>query len=214
MDPKRELHLKRLRESLDQIPTLVSEGKTSRDVEFKAWYDQTRRSFTEIFGDGSSYCRDFLRLIFQETRITVGRPTGPGPRDREIFAESMKRAQRIIAAAIEEAEIPVGEIQPTRQEGHTQAPPQLVINITNVLSQVTNVEIAQVLQNLNNLGLTPTQKEEAERLARGLDTEVKGQKRWPSLAKSIEGLKAIGDTVYKQVAIPILVEMLKKEMGV
>lgn len=212
MDPKKQLHLKRLKESLNQIPTLLSGGKTSQDVEFKTWYDQTRRSFTEIFGDGSSYCRDFLRLLFQEPRFIGGRPTGPGPRDREIFAASMKRAEAIIAAAIEEAEIPSEKIEPPRKQVLTPTP-QLVINITNMLSQVTNVEIAQVLQNLNNLGLTPSQKEEAGRLATELDAEVKGQKRWPILARCINGLKTIGDTVYKQVAIPLLLEMLKKEMG-
>jgi hypothetical protein len=212
MDPKKQLHLKRLKESLNQIATLMSGGKTSQDVEFKTWYDQTRRSFTEIFGDGSSYCRDFLRLLFQEPRFTGGRPTGPGPRDREIFAASMKRAEAIIAAAIEEAEISAGITQPPRQEA-PRPTPHLVINITNMLSQVTNVEITQLLQNLNNLGLTPSQKEEAGRLATELDAEVKGQKRWPILARCIDGLKTIGDTVYKQVAIPLLLEMLKKEMG-
>ena len=124
----------------------------------------------------------------------------------------MKRAEAIIAAAIEEAEIPSEKIEPPRKQVLTPTP-QLVINITNMLSQVTNVEIAQVLQNLNNLGLTPSQKEEAGRLATELDAEVKGQKRWPILARCINGLKTIGDTVYKQVAIPLLLEMLKKEMG-
>jgi hypothetical protein len=212
MDPKKELHIRRLKDSLGHIPILVSRGKTSDDPEFKIWYDQTRRSFTEIFGDGSSYCRDFLKLLFKEARFTVGRPTGPGLRDREIFGASMKRAEAIIAAAIEEAEIPSEKIEPIRQEAPRQIP-QIVVNISNTLSQITNVEIAQVLQNLNNLGLTPSQKQEAERLAKEMDSEVKGQKRWPVLAKCIEGLKTIGDTVYKQVAIPLLLEMLKKEMG-
>ena len=156
---------------------------------------------------------DFLGLRFSESRFTVGKPTGPTQRDRQIFGMGMKRAEGIIAAAIEEAEIPAERIETTRQ-GAPRAIPQLVVNITNTLSQVTNVEIAQVLQNLNNLGLTQPQKQEAERLAKELDAEVKGQKRWPIITKCIEGLKAVGDTVYKQVAIPLLLEMLKKDMGV
>ncbi len=91
MDPKKELHTKRLKQSLEQIPGLISGGKTTQDVEFKTWYDQTRRSFTGIFGDGSSYCRDFLGLRFGETRFTVGRPAIPSRRDREIFEMGMKR---------------------------------------------------------------------------------------------------------------------------
>jgi hypothetical protein len=212
MDPKKALHIKRLKESLEQIPVLIEGGKTSQDVEFKTWHDQTRRSFTGIFGDGSSYCRDFLGLRFSEVRFTMGKPTGPTQRDREIFEVGMRRAEGIIAAAIEEAEIPAERIEPIKEEVPRPIP-QLVVNITNTLSQVTNMEIAQVLQNLNNLGLTPSQKQEAEHLAKELDLEVKGQRRWPILAKYIEGLKTIGDTVYKQVAIPLLLEMVKKEMG-
>jgi hypothetical protein len=212
MDPKKQLHIRRLKESLAQISTLMSGGRTADSVEFKTWYDQTRRSFTEIFGDGSSYCRDFLRLIFKEPRVTFGRPTGPGPRDQELFATSMKRAEGIISAAIEEAEI-LAERTESIKEETPRATPQIVVNITNTLSQVTNMEIAQVLQNLNNLGLGSSQKQEAERLAKELDAEAKGQKRWPVLGRCIDGLKAIGDTVYKQVAVPLLLEMLKKEMG-
>jgi len=212
MDPKKELHIKRLKESWEQIPALISGEKTTQDLEFKTWHDQARRSLIEIFGNSSSYNRDFLGLRFSESRFTVGKSTGPTQRDREIFGMGMKRAEGIIAAAIEEAEIPAEKIEPTRQEA-PRAIPQLVINITSTLSQVTNVEITQVLQNLNNLGLTQSQKQEAEQLAIELDAEVKGQKRWPILTKCIAGLKAVGDTVYKQVAIPLLLEMLKKDMG-
>ena len=216
MDPKKQLHIKRLKESLNQIPALLSEGRSHYDTEFKTWHDQTKRSLIEIFGNSSSYNRDFFGVRFSAGGFTVGRPTGPSQRDRQMFNEGMKRAQKVIAAAIEEAEIEetTAPIIETPWEPPPNRPPQIIVNITNMLSQVTNVEITQLLQNLNNLGLTGEQKQVAERLARELDTEAKGQKRWPVLAKCIEGLKAVGDTVYKQVAIPLLLETLKKEMGV
>ena len=155
-----------------------------------------------------------MGLTFHESRIRGPREPRWTLEDYKIYVKDLARAAQVIKDALEEAEIP-GEKIETVIEEKTQGSkiPQLIINITNTLSQVTNVDIAQILQNLNSLGLTQSQKEEAKRLAEELDTEVKGQKRWPILTKCIEGLKNIGDTVYKQVAIPLLLEMLKKDMG-
>lgn len=207
---KRDLHVERLRKRLEEIPALNS--KTIHDTEFQNWHTQTRRSLIEIFGNTSSYNRDFMGLTFRESRIRGPREPRWTLEDYRIFVKDLARAEQVIRDALEEAEIPVEKIEAIIEE-KPSAIPQLVINITNTLSQVTNVEIAQVLQNLNNLGLTPSQEHEAEQLAKELDSEVKGQKRWPILAKCIDGLKTIGDSVYKQVAIPLLLEMLKKEMG-
>ncbi len=53
----------------------------------------------------------------------------------------------------------------------------------------------------------------AESHAKHLEVEIKGQQRWPILAKSIEALKMLGKPVYENVALPLVLEMLKKQSG-
>ena len=56
-------------------------------------------------------------------------------------------------------------------------------------------------------------KKKAQKLAKELEAESKGKKRWSVLAKSLDALKAMGKAVYERVAIPLLLDMLKKEVG-
>ncbi len=213
MDPKKQLHLKRLKECLEQIPKL--EGRSAYDPEFKTWLTQTRSSLIELFGERSLNDRNLIKITFIEAGYRMGRPTGPSPRDLQVFKDGVKMAESVIKKAIEEAEFTADVVETPYEPPPkpVKSSPQITVNVINMLSQVTNVEITQLLQNLNNLGLTASQKAQAEQLTKELDAEVKGQKRWPILGRCIEGLKALGDTVYKQVAIPLLLEMLKKEVG-
>ena len=70
-----------------------------------------------------------------------------------------------------------------------------------------------MIKNLDNLNLSSEDRIQAEKHAKDLSEEVKGQQRWPILAKSLEALKALGKSAYEQVAIPLILDMLKKQSG-
>jgi len=210
MEPQRKLHIKRLSESLDKIPELLS--KTVHDTEFKMWEERTERSLEAIFGSKHSYSYEFGSLIFQEPRVKL-----PGEswtrEDQKNFERDMERAKGIITDALEEA----GFVPETQKQGKVATPyatHQVVVNIVNTLSQTTNVTVSQILQNLNQLGLTVEQEKEARRLIEELDSEVKGEKKWSVIGKSLEGLKSLGKSVYQNVGLPLLLEIIKKELGI
>jgi hypothetical protein len=61
--------------------------------------------------------------------------------------------------------------------------------------------------------LAPAEIVQAKKYAQELAEEAKGQQRWPILAKSAEALKSLGKSVYENVALPLLLEMIKKQLG-
>ncbi len=40
-----------------------------------------------------------------------------------------------------------------------------------------------------------------------------GQQRWPVMAQSFDTLKALGKGVYEKAALPLLLELIKKQIG-
>ena len=46
-----------------------------------------------------------------------------------------------------------------------------------------------------------------------LNEEANGPQRWPVLAKLVDAVRDTGAVAYKEVAIPLLLEMLKKQAG-
>ena len=72
----------------------------------------------------------------------------------------------------------------------------------------TNLHLAQRVTEV-----TPFLAMEIMERAKELEAESKGKKRWSVLAKSLDALKAMGKAVYERVAIPLLLDMLKKEVG-
>ena len=83
----------------------------------------------------------------------------------------------------------------------------------NILKQTASVEVNQVVAVLDDLGLAPEQRKEAETVARELADEAQGEQRWPVLAESLAKLKALGKHVYEKIAIPLLLDMLKRQAG-
>jgi len=123
------------------------------------------------------------------------------------------RAHDIIFDALAEAQVvPKKDVDMQKSVSHPAT--RVVVNITNVLSQTTHVELKQILSALDSMNLSPNDLEEAKKHAQELSQETQGQQRWPVLAKSLEGLKSLGKSVYENVALPLLLEMLKKQTGI
>jgi hypothetical protein len=216
MNDQKDLHLRRLRESLEGIKGFRDKRVNAFDPSFRSWKERTYQSLGELFGGSHHYARRFLSLQFWKVRATVSMHRGGGQewsqQDQAPFENDLDRAYAILTDALEEFPILVTQAGPVAASTPT-TPPHIVVNFTNVLSQTTNVELSQVLSNLNLLGLSPDQLSQAKTHAQELSKEAQGEQRWPILAKSLEALKSMGKSVYENVALPLLLEMLKKQMG-
>jgi hypothetical protein len=213
IEDRKKLYISRLQESLRKIPSLP--GRTVHAAEFKIWRERTQQTLEILsaeFGLNLSYSKQFRNLEFWESRAMSIHGLSWTTEDEQIFEDDLERTKRIVSDALEEMQF-VSETPKLNEEKKAMEMAPIVLQITNILSQTTHIEISQVIQGLDSLGLPKEQRDKAEQLARELDLETKGERRWPILTKCIDGLKAIGDSVYKQVAIPLLLEMLKKEMG-
>ena len=141
---------------------------------------------------------------------------GSGPHwaamDQETYDKDLYQARAILSDALEEL-----PLAPSPEDHKVQASrgtlPQVVVNVSNVLSQTVEVNLSQLITSIDSLPLDPAEKERTVELARSLAEESRGQQRWPLLAKSLDSLKAIGKSVYENIAVPLLLEMLKKQSG-
>lgn len=214
MNGQKDLHLRRLRESLQAIQDFRYRGVNTADPPFRTWRERTQQSLSELFGEKHDYTNRFLSLLFRKPRVafrSVGREDWT-QEDQAFFKDALTRAHDILKDALEE--FPVLEIQAQPVTTSTSPKqPQIVVNVTNVLSQSTHVELSQILSNLELLGLPPEQLTQAKAHAAELAKEAQGEQRWPILVKSLEALKSMGKSVYENVALPLLLEMLKKQTG-
>jgi hypothetical protein len=216
MNDRSDLHLKRLRESLQTIDDFIEQKIGGQDPSFRSWKQRVKHSLGELFGTEHDYTRRFSNLQFGESRIMVqmsrNRPPRPSPQDQIFFEKGMGQAKSILEDALEEVDFlppnaePVSAKAPLRQ-------PQIVVNIHNLLSQTNQVEISHIMLNLDNLGLPPEQHSRAKAHAEELAKEALGEQRWPVLAKSLDALKSMGKLVYENVALPLVLEMLKRQTG-
>jgi hypothetical protein len=220
MGDKTELHIVRLREGLKQLEDIRKMPRPGRTPEFNNWRQRIAHSLEELFSLGNAYTKRFNRLGFYNIRAVisfgVGGPSrGPGwdSGDQRRFEEDTVIAEQIIGDALEELEVYSPSSRPAESKTPAKPVPSIIFNINNVLSQTTEVHISQILQNLQSLSLSDEGLHEAKAQAKALSDEAKGQQRWPLLAKSLDALKALGKPVYETVAIPLLMEMLKKQAG-
>ncbi|MFS8083822.1 MAG: hypothetical protein ACMG51_10245, partial [Ginsengibacter sp.] len=131
----------------------------------------------------------------------------------EMWHTGLQHADKLLGDALEEAEVqgPTTESQPrSREHGGSIA---VTVNNQNVFAPAVHVSVTQILERLDGLSLSPTEKDLAVQHVRELQAETQGEKRWPIIARAIEGMKALGKSVYREVAIPLLVEFLKSESG-
>jgi hypothetical protein len=221
MNAQNNLHFGRLQKSLQAISQFREKGVTAHDPEFTVWKQSTAQSLSELFDKDHDYTRRFSHLIFLDPSVRFTASFSRSPRsspewshqDQHAFENDLIRADAILKDALEEYAVRATQATPIIDKTPSMRRPQFVVNVTNVLSQSTHIELSQILSNLDSLGLSPDQISQAKAHAQELEKEVRGEQRWPILAKSLEALKSMGKTVYENVALPLLLEMLKKQMG-
>jgi len=210
VDERKKLHVKRITEGRDQIAAFRQGSENAFSPTFLAWQQRIKQSLGELLGKDHDYTRRFSHLYFWETRVTPEEFRWSS-RDQRVFEDDLSLAEQILSDAIEEFEI--SPPSSALEKVPASAVPQIVVNVNTVLSQTVEVEISQVLASLDGLALSAEEREQAETYAKELAREAKGQQRWSVLSKSLDSLKAIGKSVYERVAIPLILEMLKKQAG-
>jgi hypothetical protein len=215
-DANRELHLGRLRKSLAAIPGIRAGADRALDASFKSWKSRTEQSLEVLFGREHRYTHEFSFLNFWLPRVSFGQGRVKwSSEDEQQFNEDLVRAEHILTDALEEIGVfeppPRPSEPPPASRSHSQPP--LSVTVINVLSQTNVVQITQLYAEIESLGLPASVEKEAKSKAAELEAEVHGEQRWPLLAKTLDSIKALGKPVYEKVAIPLLLEMLKKQAG-
>jgi hypothetical protein len=206
------LHLRRLSEARDRIPSLRAGTINAWSPVFSEWKARIQQSLGTIFGPKHDYARRWSNLHFCLPRITLG-PETPGwtHHDQQAYNEDLGRAESVLSDALEESEfVPDATI---KVQSPTNRPRPIVVNVLNILSQSTQVSVAQLLADLETIPLSSDQRAAAAENAKALASEVQGERRWPAMAKHLEALKALGKGVYEKVALPLLLEVIKRESG-
>jgi hypothetical protein len=219
MDDQKELHARRLHEGLTQLAAIREMEQPTFTPDFDLWKQRVLQSLRELFTDKNDYVRNFKNLPFWHSRLIVNLRGGSGgPQwtsgDQRKFDESALIAEQIIKDALEELQVYSTPRPATGQNmGPVKQMTPIIVNVTAVLSQSIEVHVSQLLQGLKDLHMPDGDRALAETEAKALHDETRGQQRWPVLAKSLETLKSLGKPVYERVAIPLLLEMLKKQTG-
>ena len=207
---KEELLKQRLREAREEIPEL-REKENAHSSRFSAWRSRVERTLKDLFAEQSSYTKQFQALPFWETRMTPGPAHSWMAMDQEQYLGDLAESEQLLADALEDAEVAppaTGKGTPAKK-----APsPQIVINIQNNLRQTTAVSVSQILTSLGDL--PSAQKEEAEQLVKEFEDETEGEERWEVLGRILGRLKTMGKPVYERVALPLLLWLLKRQLGV
>ena len=179
MVPRRELHIKRLQDSLSSISGLRSGGTNAHSPSFESWQERTAQSL-RLFGQDSDYTRRFRQLRFWLARASMGQHMWAG-RDQEIYTTDLQLAEEIIKDALEELSIAQGATGDAdrRSQAEARKNPQVVLNVTNILSQVVDLRIEQVISRIDGMALSDESKVAAKQHAVELR---KGNQRTPTLA--------------------------------
>lgn len=210
-DPRRPLKVRRLREARERIAELETRSPQLSDPDYKAW-DQTVQSLLqELFGAGEFLLR-FRRITIHPVIYSISRGAqwhGDAP---QTWRTGLKLAATILDEALEEAGL---EPPDSAEAARTPSQPPVVVNVQNhnVFSAAVHVTVSQLIERLDTLDLTEPERGIATEQLRELQAETEGPKRWPVIARSLESLKSLGKNVYKDVAVPLIVEFLKKEAG-
>jgi len=205
-----QLHAKRLREALAQIPDLRSLPDKVWSPTFEGWQERVTQSLATVFGSDQDYTRRFKRLRFLSPQFHPSRTWNSD--DEQEFTADLALAEELLKEALEELDV-APPAQDATPAASVRSPVPVVINVTNLLSQATNVTVSQILASSQFSSLPAEVQEKAALHAKELDEEIRGQQRWPVLAKSLEALKSLGKGAYEHVALPLLLDMLKKQAG-
>jgi hypothetical protein len=212
-DPRRKLKIRRLDDELDRIPGFLERSPLLDDPDFQEWERTVDSLLNELFDPGT-YLLRFRQLTIRPIVYGMGGAKWYADPDKA-WKSGLTHASKILREALEEASV---EMPPARQpvppERSPHPPLTVTINNQNVFSPSIHVTVSQLMEQLNRMGLTPGENAAARESLATIEEETKGAKRWPIIAQSLETLKSLGKNIYKDVAVPLIVEFLKSEMGV
>lgn len=208
VDPHRALKLKRLKEARDRISEFRSRKPSESDSEFNDW----RRSVADLLQAlvGSGYVMRLHSVRFSAVTHNYIRGSRVSGDPIKTWQSALKQADTILEEAIEEAEL--GPEASPSAETVSASPPSVTINLNNVFSPTVHVTFAQIVTQLEELRLPKAAHEKALEHLKELESQTTEGESWPVIAKSLEAMKAIGKGVYEKVALPLLVEFLKRQM--
>src|SRR2546430_10955068 len=214
-DPQKELHIGRLRESLEQLLEWRKTPGAARTQGFQNWRERTKHSLMQVFGRDDEYTKRFSKLSFCVPRMVVHGGTSMWTQDDErACREDIYKAEQLLKDALEEAP----GIQKSVAKHHSPIPasqeaPAVVVQVLHVLAQQTSVDVRQLVASIEAMPLDQESKRAAEEHVRLLEEEARGQHRWSVMAKSLDFLKGLGKGVYEKVALPLLLEIIKRQAG-
>jgi hypothetical protein len=214
----RELKIRRLREAIERIPAFIRREPLIEDTEFDSWNRGVLQILSEIFeARPFGYAENFKRISCRAIHV------GGGYRQRrsfksdylEVWNRGLREKENILREALEEAETVVEPPVPVSQRPLT-APlppaPHYTINVNqtsqNVASATNQTEVSMTIELgrlFDDLQIPAERRHELE----GPIREAEG-----SLRKCVDAVKKIGGVAVKDVALPLLVEFIKKQSGI
>ncbi len=217
--PHRNLKVERLRSAVEVIPQFAARTPRKDDPEFTQWSKGVTQLLRDLFvePDMLGYMGRFVKIRFRATIADRAGNQSFQPDYRAVWARGLQEADVVLREALGEAELglPVSHESPSPSIAGREQP--IVINVTNAVtnsfSPTVQVTFTQIVAELDKLVLTPAEREAARSELVAIDEETRGEQRWPLIARSLETLKALGKGVYKEVAIPLVVEFLKHQAG-
>ncbi len=218
-------HLKKLKEAREQIPDVSQQSMKVRSPEFKTWQTRVRRALEEVFGTDHRYYKDFQNLQFSVPRVAVVTSLrfsgGTGGRlqwdshDQQAWDRDWPAATALLDDVIEELQT-IAAPAPVPATPVPIKPPALtiVLNNNNILQSTTTIGVTQVLDIVDSLQLSESQRDEVRTLVKEFDEGAKANKPMSVLGKCIDGIKVYGPTVFKEVAAPLLLGWMKQHAGI
>lgn len=98
-----QLHIKRLRDCLEQVDEMSK--LNAHDADFRTWKDRIKQSLSELFGKDHDYTKRFSALRFWHERASIGQGPGWGRDDQRLFDKSVHQARKVLEDALEEIDV-------------------------------------------------------------------------------------------------------------
>lgn len=218
--PHRDLKIERLGAAIAKIQTLAARSPLDDDPEFTQWHKGTLQVLQELFTESHmlGYMGRFVKIHFRSRIRLRGHSKASFQADyREVWANGLREAELVLKEALEDAAL--GPKVTARAAAGAMQPQSsaIVVNVNNYISNAfsptLHVTLAELVEALDGRGLTPSERDAARAELEAIDLETAGQQRWPVIARSLETLKSFGKGVYKDFAVPLIVEFLKQQSG-
>lgn len=190
------------------------------DPEFTQWRNGVQQLLQDLFTESHmlGYMGRFARIHFLSRIRPRGYSKAHFQSDyREVWKNGLLEAELVLKEALEEAAL--GPRMPAKAAVPPASPSQspIVVNVTNFVSNAFSptfhVTLGDLLETLDGRGLSPLEHDAVRAELEAIDAETTGLQRWPVIAQSLETLKSFGRDVYRDFAVPLIVEFLKQQSG-